>query len=102
MQRRIILSTLFALTTLPALADNLNEYKEESRAAAMPFLKELVAKNQQAIAEGGANLRSKSARRLHPRWPVTSPVKRDGNSHESVSRFAIRYSAHPTNGSKNR
>jgi hypothetical protein len=66
MQRRIILSALFALTTLPALADNLNEYKEESRATAMPFLKELVAKNQQAIAEGGPESAIKVCKEIAP------------------------------------
>jgi hypothetical protein len=66
MQQRIILSTLFALFTLPALADNLNEYREESRAAAMPFLKELVAKNQQAIAEGGPESAIKVCKEIAP------------------------------------
>lgn len=53
MQKHIILSALIALTTLPALADDLGKYTEESRAAVMPFAKALMAANMKAIKADG-------------------------------------------------
>lgn len=70
MQQRTIRSALFALfalATLPAIADNLDKYKEESRAAALPFLKTLSGKNQQAIAEGGPESAIKVCKEIAPK-----------------------------------
>ncbi|MDD4929908.1 MAG: DUF3365 domain-containing protein [Gallionella sp.] len=53
MKKMIVLSTLLALTVAGAHADELSQYKDESRAVAMPFLKQLAAANQKAVSEGG-------------------------------------------------
>lgn len=48
-----LLPLMLALFAVPALADDTSKYQEESRAVAMPFMKQLGAENQKAIAEGG-------------------------------------------------
>jgi len=48
-----LLPIMLALSAVPALADDTSKYQEESRAVAMPFMKQLAAENQKAIAEGG-------------------------------------------------
>lgn len=66
MQKHIILSALIALTALPALADDLGKYTEESRAAVMPFSKALMAANMKAIKEGGPESAIKVCKDIAP------------------------------------
>lgn len=44
---------IFALFTLPAWADDITKLQEESRAVALPFMKQLMGENQKAVSEGG-------------------------------------------------
>lgn len=57
MNPRIILSAALACCTLPALAvepaQELTQYVTQSRAAALPFMRELNEANKKAINEGG-------------------------------------------------
>lgn len=66
MQKHIILSALIALTALPALADDLGKYTEESRAAVMPFAKALMAANIKAIKDGGPESAIKVCKDIAP------------------------------------
>ena len=66
MQKHIILSAFLALTALSAVADDLDKYKEESRAAVMPFMKALMAANMKAIAEGGPESAIKVCKEIAP------------------------------------
>jgi hypothetical protein len=59
----LVLLTLFAA---PALADNIGNMQEESRAMAMPFMKQLAAANQKAIAEGGPESAIKVCKEIAP------------------------------------
>jgi len=51
MKKTILISAL--LFASAANADDVSKYQDESRAVAMPFLKQLVAANQKAVTEGG-------------------------------------------------
>ncbi|HEX5338269.1 MAG TPA: DUF3365 domain-containing protein [Gallionella sp.] len=53
MNKKQILLALLAMTTFSAYAEDTGKYQEESRAVAMPFLKQLAAANQKAVSEGG-------------------------------------------------
>ena len=53
MKKSIALISLFSLFSATAHADDLSKYQDESRAVAMPFLKQLAAANQKAVSEGG-------------------------------------------------
>jgi len=53
MKTKTTLFTLLALTTSAAYAEDLSKYQEESRAVAMPFMKNLAAANKKAVEEGG-------------------------------------------------
>ncbi len=44
---------LLALFAVPAMAEDLNKYQDDSRTAAIPFLKQLGAANQKAVADDG-------------------------------------------------
>lgn len=66
MQKHIILSAFIALTVLPALADDLEQYTAESRAAVMPFSKALMAANMNAIKEGGPESAIKVCKDIAP------------------------------------
>lgn len=66
MQKHIILSALIALTALPALADDLSKYTEESHTAVMPFSKALMAANMKAIKEGGPESAIKVCKDIAP------------------------------------
>lgn len=50
---KTLLPIVLALIAVPSLADDTGKYQEESRAVTMPFLKQLNAENQKAIAAGG-------------------------------------------------
>ncbi len=53
MKTKITLIALLSLTTSGVYADDLSRYQEESRALAIPFLKNLAAENKKAVEEGG-------------------------------------------------
>lgn len=52
MKKSLFLTALFVLSA-PAMADNLEKYREESRAVIGPFMKQLMAENKKAVTEGG-------------------------------------------------
>jgi hypothetical protein len=52
MKKSMLLTTLLVLSA-PAMADNLDKYREESRAVIGPFMQQLVAANKKAVMEGG-------------------------------------------------
>lgn len=66
MPKHIIFSTVIALTTIPALAADLDQYREESRAVVMPFSKALMAANMKAISEGGPESAIKVCKDIAP------------------------------------
>lgn len=53
MKKSLVLSAVLALAATSAYAEDLSQYSNESRAVAMPFMKQLGAANQKAISEGG-------------------------------------------------
>lgn len=53
MKKLVLLTPLIALSGTPAHAGDIETYREESRAVAIPFMKRLLAENQQAISAGG-------------------------------------------------
>ncbi|MDD2720822.1 MAG: DUF3365 domain-containing protein [Gallionella sp.] len=53
MKKIIALSALLAFNSLSAHAEDLKQYTDESRAAAMPLLQKLAAANKQAVSDGG-------------------------------------------------
>lgn len=63
----VTLVTMLALSTCSAYAEDTNKYQEESRAVAMPFMKQLAAENQKAIKEGGAESAIKVCKEIAPK-----------------------------------
>lgn len=57
---------LLALCAAPALAEDTARMQEESRAVAMPFMKQLGAANQKAVAEGGPESAIKVCKEIAP------------------------------------
>jgi hypothetical protein len=53
MKSQLTLIASLTLVATAALAEDISKYTEESRAVAMPFLKNLAAENKKAIDEGG-------------------------------------------------
>lgn len=65
--KKTLLATALALFTLPAFAgDDLNALKDESRAAAGPFLKSLAEANKKAVQEGGPESAIKVCKDIAP------------------------------------
>jgi len=52
MKKLLLLSALLVLS-MPAMADKLERYREESRAIVGPFMQQLMAENKKAVSEGG-------------------------------------------------
>ncbi len=67
MFKRITFSTLLALTASTAFAEDLGKFQEESRAAALPFMKQLAAENQKAVAAGGPESAIKVCKDIAPK-----------------------------------
>ncbi len=63
----ITLSTLLTLTASAACAEDLDKYREESRAVAMTFMKQLGAANQKAISEAGPESAIKVCKEIAPK-----------------------------------
>jgi hypothetical protein len=66
MKKQLALLALFALATSATYAEDISKYQEESRAVAMPFLKQLGAANQKAISEGGPESAIKVCKEIAP------------------------------------
>ena len=66
MNTKIALCAMLTLTTYAAYAEDTSKYQEESRAIAMPFLKQLAAANQKAVSEGGAEAAIKVCKEIAP------------------------------------
>lgn len=67
MKKFILLAALIALSSPPARAEDPGKYREESRAVAMPFMKQLLAENQKAIGEGGPESAIRICKELAPK-----------------------------------
>ena len=67
MLNKFILCALFVVASAPVLADDLNKYKEESRAIVGPFMQQLLAENKKAIKEGGPDSAIKVCKDIAPR-----------------------------------
>lgn len=68
MHTKIITAALLAFTAVTAYADNnLDTLKEESRTAAMPFLKALAEENKKAVQEGGPESAVKVCKDIAPK-----------------------------------
>jgi len=68
MQKRIIIASLLAISAFPAHADNkLDALKDETRAAAMPFMKALMEENKKAVQEGGPESAVKVCKDIAPK-----------------------------------
>lgn len=66
MKHGLILAAVCGCLPLPALADELGTYLGESRAAGLPFLRDLNAANQQAMAAGGPEAAINVCKELAP------------------------------------
>ncbi|MDO8988425.1 MAG: DUF3365 domain-containing protein [Sideroxyarcus sp.] len=67
MRKKIILSALLALAAVPAAADDMGKYLEESRAIIGPFAQQLQAENKKAIKEGGPDSAIKVCKDIAPK-----------------------------------
>lgn len=68
MQKRIIIASILAFSAISAYADNkLDALKEETRAAAMPFMKALMEENKKAVQEGGPESAVKVCKDIAPK-----------------------------------
>lgn len=66
MIKKFALPILFTCLASTAWADDISKYQEESRAVAMPFMKQLGAANQKAISEGGPESAIKVCKDIAP------------------------------------
>lgn len=65
--KQIALSiALLAASSMQAFADDAARYQEESRAVAIPFMKQLGAANQKAVADGGHDAAVKVCKDIAP------------------------------------
>lgn len=67
MNKKFSLFTLLAMTIFAAYAEDVSKYQEESRAVAMPFLKQLAAENRKAINEGGPESAIRVCKEIAPK-----------------------------------
>ncbi|MBA4382990.1 MAG: hypothetical protein C0406_10535 [Sideroxydans sp.] len=68
MQKKIIFASLLAFSTVSAFADNnIDVLKDETRAAAMPFMKALMEENKKAVQEGGPESAVKVCKDIAPK-----------------------------------
>jgi hypothetical protein len=65
MLKKLMVSAIVATFSLPALAGDASP--ESAKAIAMPFLKQLVAENQKAVAEGGPESAIKVCKEIAPK-----------------------------------
>ncbi|MFA6121864.1 MAG: DUF3365 domain-containing protein [Sideroxydans sp.] len=68
MQKKIIIASLLAFSAVSAFADNnIDALKDETRAAAMPFMKALAEENKKAVQEGGPESAVKVCKDIAPK-----------------------------------
>lgn len=68
MQKKIIIASIIALSSVSAYADNnLGALTEETRAAAMPFMKALAEENKKAVQAGGPESAVKVCKDIAPK-----------------------------------
>jgi len=68
MQKRVIIASLLAISAFSAHADNkLDALKDETRTAAMPFMKALMEENKKAVQEGGPESAVKVCKDVAPK-----------------------------------
>lgn len=69
MQKKFILASILALSSVSAYADdkNLSALTEETRAAAMPFMKALAEENKKAVQAGGPESAIKVCKDIAPK-----------------------------------
>lgn len=65
MKKSLLLSALLVLS-MPAMADKLEKYREESRAVVSPFMQQLMAENKKAVTEGGPESAIKVCKDIAP------------------------------------
>ena len=66
MKKLLLLSALLVLS-MPAMADKLERYREESRAVVGPFMQQLMAENKKAVSEGGPDSAVKVCKDIAPK-----------------------------------
>ncbi len=66
MKKPLLLTTLLALS-MPAMAENLDKYREESRAMIGPFMQQLMAENKKAVMKGGPDSAIKVCKEIAPK-----------------------------------
>lgn len=74
MNKKFALFASLALMTSVVYADDISKYQDESRAVAMPFLKQLGAVNQKAVSEGGPESAIKVCKDVAPQ--MSSDISR--------------------------
>lgn len=67
MKKKLVLTTLLALSAASAYADDAAKYQEESRAVVMPFMQQLMAENKKAVMEGGPESAIKVCKEIAPK-----------------------------------
>jgi hypothetical protein len=65
--KKVVLATLLAALSTSALADDINKYKDESRAVVGPFVQQLIAENKKAVQEGGPESAIKVCKDIAPK-----------------------------------
>lgn len=66
-KKSFALSVLLALSAMPALADDLAKYQEESRSVAVGFATQLAGENKKAVMEGGPESAIKVCKDIAPK-----------------------------------
>lgn len=66
MRKQLVISALMLMSG-PALADELSQYRDESRATITPFIQQLIAENKKAVMEGGPDSAIKVCRDIAPK-----------------------------------
>lgn len=67
MNNQLFWFTISVLTASAVYAEDSAQYQEESRAVALPFLKQLGAENRKAISEGGPESAIRVCKEIAPR-----------------------------------
>lgn len=74
MNKKLALFASLALMTSAVYAEDISKYQDESRAVAMPFLKQLGSVNQNAVSEGGPEAAIKVCKEVAPQ--MSSDISR--------------------------
>jgi hypothetical protein len=67
MRHKVIFAMLLTISAMPASADDMAKYQEESRSVVGPFMQQLQAENKKAMMEGGPDSAIKVCKDIAPK-----------------------------------